>query len=166
MANKNYTCGICLDEIESSMFILKFGLFSACEHVFCFACLKKWKKVKLGRVQCPECRLASELVVPSKRFLTGTEKNALIQQFRSHPSLESQCLVNRRPDPIKETWISWLAAEIAEQIIATLFIMVVHFLHLLLCLWHYINGTLSYWTIVDLMAISFISSLLSFFLRI
>lgn len=51
---------------------------------------------------CPECRLFSEMVVPSYRFLTGFNKNLLLEKFRSKPSLKSKCIVNVQSHPINQ----------------------------------------------------------------
>lgn len=122
MGNEGKECGICLDEIKPKK-SMKFGLLSSCNHLFCFECLKKWKEVKLDLVECPECRVFSELVMPNKRFLTGTKKNALIQKFKSNPSFQSQCLVNRRPYPIEKEQRreTWTLVEIARDIPLILF---------------------------------------------
>lgn len=80
-----YQCGVCFENIDSEM---RFGLLSACDHVFCFECLQKWRE-QLYHTRCPACRRHSELMVPSKRFLTGTAKDRFIQKFKPRPHVNS-----------------------------------------------------------------------------
>ena len=95
-------CGICFDEISEWKKKGKcFGLMSSCNHVFCLECLKKWRSITYVDHElvefakcCPECRQFSDLVVPSKRLLTGEKKEKLLQKFRSNESLHHQCIVN------------------------------------------------------------------------
>lgn len=94
---ENYECGVCLEEIKPKKTNIRFGLLSACNHVFCFACLKQWKKVKQGVVQCPECLGYSRFVISSKKFLTGTKKSEVVKKLRLNPSSQL-CLVSRQAD--------------------------------------------------------------------
>jgi len=66
------TCGICFDTIleKPERHEQTFGILPNCNHCFCFACIRKWRKSKEFEFEvskaCPECRVASCYVYPSK----------------------------------------------------------------------------------------------------
>ncbi|GFH62007.1 hypothetical protein CTEN210_18483 [Chaetoceros tenuissimus] len=95
-------CGICLQSVVGRG--QRFALFTECDHTFCFSCAKSWHKNKerresvfskgdsdlfirknnyklLFRHSCPLCRKVSLNIIPSKRFLTGDQKEAYIQHY-------------------------------------------------------------------------------------
>ncbi|XP_003748215.1 probable E3 ubiquitin-protein ligase makorin-2 [Galendromus occidentalis] len=82
-------CGICLDvvlekEAESSRI---FGVLEECSHVFCWDCIRQWRKTKTVCPKvargCPGCRTESFVVVPSAYFVTeGERKRTLIESFK------------------------------------------------------------------------------------
>jgi E3 ubiquitin-protein ligase makorin len=79
-------CGICLEAPRGSMF----GLLSHCNCKFCLSCIRNWrsdgvtvtKDQKQVRI-CPLCRQQSYFVVPSRRFVTGEEKDLLVQAYKA-----------------------------------------------------------------------------------
>lgn len=75
MGNQIYRCGICFEAIDSKT---RFGLLSACDHVFCFECLRRWVEQQ-DEIRCPACRRVSQVMVPNKCFLTGTAKSRYIR---------------------------------------------------------------------------------------
>ena len=130
-------CGICLDPLGRSANVggeeettatttgggqqnynrKKFGLLTACDHIFCVNCLRTWRfeqKKKADAEQhsqsqlqhhhqqrpndvfsssmsqkvraCPECRQVSDFVVPSDRYVTGTEKQKAISEYQARLS--------------------------------------------------------------------------------
>lgn len=107
---ENYECGVCLEDIKPKNTKMRFGLLSACNHVFCFACLKEWKKVKQDVVQCPECLGYSRFVISSKKFLTGKKKSEVVKKLRLNPSSQL-CLVSRQADIMekKHSRFFWIA---------------------------------------------------------
>ena len=131
---EQYICGICLDPLGRSANVgeeettatttgggqqnynrKKFGLLTACDHIFCINCLRTWRfeqKKKADAEQhsqsqqqqqrpnddvfsssmsqrvraCPECRQVSDFVVPSDRYVTGTEKQKAISEYQARLS--------------------------------------------------------------------------------
>lgn len=62
----------------------------SCSHVFCFGCLKEWRKTKekdAEQVQhaqtCPACRTPSKLVTPSNWFMpNGAAKDKAVERYK------------------------------------------------------------------------------------
>lgn len=89
------TCGICLDTVMEKTDIRKhvFGILPNCSHCFCFACIRRWRQSKEFDFDvskaCPECRVASNYVYPSKIWYEVKEEkdsfiskeNKRMQQF-------------------------------------------------------------------------------------
>lgn len=78
-----YECGICLEKIET------YGLLIGCDHIFCIACISSWRneaKPGISRSEiaakrgCPTCRKHSDFVIPSNSFVTGREKQKLVEE--------------------------------------------------------------------------------------
>jgi E3 ubiquitin-protein ligase makorin len=79
-------CSVCYEDP------LQFGLLNGCDHVFCLKCVREWrnsktKDLELGRSnvikECPLCRVKSDFVVPSFKFMTGQEKEKEIQAYKT-----------------------------------------------------------------------------------
>jgi len=71
---------------------MRFGLLSGCEHVFCWACLMKWRKEGTeeadNRRCCPTCRELSDFVVPSHFFpKTEHDKRKVFDGYKEKLSL-------------------------------------------------------------------------------
>ena len=92
-------CGICLSDVVQLG--RRFALYSDCQHCFCFECAKSWHRkqasVKKGhgvdvqhtllKHSCPECRVDSDYIVPSKYFYTGEEKLRALEEYRNKRSI-------------------------------------------------------------------------------
>lgn len=80
-------CGICYEATGKER--KNVGLLSNCEHCFCMECLWKWRHSDMSKVQetrgatkaCPNCRVKSEFVVPSRVFCVGETKEKV---FKMH----------------------------------------------------------------------------------
>jgi hypothetical protein len=121
---EQFICGICLDPLGrttegddasgQNYNRKKFGLLTACDHIFCIHCLRTWRyeqKKKADDEQsqsqqsqqdqqqphgssslsqkvraCPECRQVSDFVVPSDRYVTGIEKQKAISEYQARLS--------------------------------------------------------------------------------
>ncbi|ETM36417.1 hypothetical protein, variant [Phytophthora nicotianae] len=85
---QDFTCGICFDDIVQSG--KHFGLLH-CDHCFCLDCLRSWRQSKDMELEviraCPACRLPSDFIVPSLIFVTGEEKQKVIEAYKSHLAL-------------------------------------------------------------------------------
>lgn len=88
--SKDKVCGICMDMIMEKIphSERRFGILPNCCHVFCLSCIRKWRRAKqfdnkLVRA-CPECRVASDFVIPSKYWVDSKEdKEKLITDYRT-----------------------------------------------------------------------------------
>jgi len=78
------TCGICLDNIVQAG--KRFGILSKCDHRFCIECLRKWRREhdtgKAMTNACPTCRVKSSVVIPTKKFIVGHEKEMVIEGYK------------------------------------------------------------------------------------
>ncbi|KAF1781127.1 Zinc finger, RING-type, conserved site [Phytophthora cactorum] len=85
---RDFTCGICFDDIVQSG--KHFGLLH-CDHCFCLDCLRSWRQSKDMELEviraCPACRLPSDFIVPSLIFVTGEEKRKVVEAYKSHLAL-------------------------------------------------------------------------------
>mmetsp|Transcript_30392 Transcript_30392/g.36116 ORF Transcript_30392/g.36116 Transcript_30392/m.36116 type:complete len:268 (+) Transcript_30392:100-903(+) len=86
--HEDFNCGICLDNIVQSG--KRFGLLSKCNHCFCIDCLRKWRGSSAKGNQpptvtqsCPSCRTKSNMVIPSKKFVVGVEKEIVLQGYKN-----------------------------------------------------------------------------------
>lgn len=77
-------CSICFDCPSG-----KVGLLQNCDHVFCMACIGKWRSHSRGddtpvdtKRSCPICRKKSFFVVPSSRPLKGKLRESAIESFK------------------------------------------------------------------------------------
>jgi len=82
-------CGICMDTVieKSPASERRFGILANCNHIFCLSCIRKWRSGRQFDTQiirsCPECRVASDFVVPSKYWMeTSEEKDKLIGDYK------------------------------------------------------------------------------------
>ncbi|CAM9194942.1 unnamed protein product [Scytosiphon promiscuus] len=80
-------CGVCLERVrkvkgaENRMF----GILTGCKHVYCLGCINEWRD-KSKSHECPECRMPSTWVLPSKTLVTDpARKKRLALEF--HKSL-------------------------------------------------------------------------------
>jgi len=82
-----FNCGVCFEDIVRSG--KRFGLMSSCDHCFCIDCLRTWRRQSNKNDQhstvtqaCPTCRVQSKLVVPSKKFAVGSEKQKIFEGYK------------------------------------------------------------------------------------
>jgi len=93
--DQNLICGVCFDNIPAEG--KRYGILTSCDHVFCLPCTQTWRRgrnsaengqvvlesVRMqNRKTCPNCRQLSELVVPSRDFVTGANKDSLIKAYK------------------------------------------------------------------------------------
>ena len=73
-------CSICFTRIK------KYGLLSNCDDVFCYDCIKQWRREAVKRNKrdlyrrCPICQKESFSVIFSKEYLTGEAKKKKINE--------------------------------------------------------------------------------------
>jgi len=65
----------------------RFGIMPNCNHCYCLECLRKWRKAKQFEHKivraCPECRVTSDYICPSKYWIdTKEEKERLLGNYR------------------------------------------------------------------------------------
>ncbi|KAF5283448.1 hypothetical protein FQA39_LY04824 [Lamprigera yunnana] len=86
--SQNKTCSICFDVIlEKEFDERRFGILSNCNHCFCLSCIRRWRQARqFGHKvikACPECRVTSDFVCPSRYWVeTDEEKDNLIQNYK------------------------------------------------------------------------------------
>ncbi|KAG8198205.1 hypothetical protein JTE90_015302 [Oedothorax gibbosus] len=98
--SRDKACGICMDVIldKEPLSERRFGILEKCNHVFCLACIRKWRKVKSFESTstyvenvldpevtraCPECRVASDFITPSQFWVDNEEeKEKLIADYK------------------------------------------------------------------------------------
>lgn len=82
-------CGICMDAIlDKDPIERRFGILEKCNHIFCLTCIRKWRQTKQFDNRtiraCPECRVNSDFVVPSKYWVEDKDdKDKLIDQYKN-----------------------------------------------------------------------------------
>lgn len=91
------SCGICMDVVVEKIPPVerRFGILEKCNHVFCLSCIRQWRKTKQFESRrissldpfviraCPECRVVSDFVTPSKYWVdTKEEKEKLIADYK------------------------------------------------------------------------------------
>lgn len=90
------TCGICFDAILSKSPQEKvFGILPNCNHCFCFSCICRWRKSKEFELEvskaCPECRVASDYVYPSRVWVDSKEEKERMIKGRKERMLTRDC---------------------------------------------------------------------------
>ena len=82
-------CGICMDLImeKETLSERRFGILEKCDHIFCLSCIRKWRSTKQFDKKtirsCPECRVFSSFVIPSKYWYDNNEdKDRLIAEYK------------------------------------------------------------------------------------
>mmetsp|Transcript_14485 Transcript_14485/g.22016 ORF Transcript_14485/g.22016 Transcript_14485/m.22016 type:complete len:204 (+) Transcript_14485:128-739(+) len=82
-------CSICYEYPPSLG--RRFGLLSACDHVFCLDCIRQWRRADTQRKDvvrtCPICRQTSYFVVPANSHLTGEDKKKTFDRFKNSTSM-------------------------------------------------------------------------------
>ncbi|CAH1996945.1 unnamed protein product [Acanthoscelides obtectus] len=81
--SKDKTCGICFEIIlaKGTGPSKRFGILPNCNHCFCFTCIKTWRQCRDVDLEvskaCPECRIASDFVYPSKHWLDNKNEKTM-----------------------------------------------------------------------------------------
>ncbi|CAF93085.1 unnamed protein product, partial [Tetraodon nigroviridis] len=88
--SQDKVCSICMEVVlqKANPSERRFGILSSCSHTFCLACIRKWRCTRnfSNKIikSCPECRVASEFVIPSVYWVEKQEnKDHLIDVFKS-----------------------------------------------------------------------------------
>ena len=72
-------CSLCFQKIK------KYGLLSNCNDIFCYNCIKEWRKEAILKNKrelfrkCPICGIESYFLIKSNKFIYGKEKKKRIQ---------------------------------------------------------------------------------------
>merc|ERR1712071_227832 len=78
--SKEKCCGICMETIWDKIPAAKqrFGILPNCSHCFCLDCIRTWRQEKQfdNKIirSCPECRVQSDFVCPSRYWCETKEK--------------------------------------------------------------------------------------------
>uniref|UniRef100_A0A1A7Z284 E3 ubiquitin-protein ligase makorin-2 n=1 Tax=Iconisemion striatum TaxID=60296 RepID=A0A1A7Z284_9TELE len=88
--SQDKVCSICMEVVVQKVnpSERRFGILSACCHTFCLTCIRQWRGTRTfcNKIikSCPECRVASEFVIPSVYWVEDqAEKDNLIELFKS-----------------------------------------------------------------------------------
>lgn len=88
--SKDKVCGVCMDTVVEKKPITssRFGILEKCNHIFCLDCIRKWRGSKQFDSRtirsCPECRVSSDFVVPSKYWVEDQDdKEKLINDYKA-----------------------------------------------------------------------------------
>ncbi|CAL1612939.1 unnamed protein product [Knipowitschia caucasica] len=87
--SQDKVCSICMEVVvqKVSQSERRFGILSSCDHCFCLSCIRKWRHAPFSNdvvKACPECRIPSELVIPSVHWVQDpTQKNQLVALFKT-----------------------------------------------------------------------------------
>lgn len=87
--SQDKVCSICMEVVvqKLSQSERRFGILSSCDHCFCLGCIRKWRHAPFSNEvikACPECRVPSELVIPSVHWVQEqTQKDQLVALFKN-----------------------------------------------------------------------------------
>lgn len=87
--SQDKVCSICMEVVvqKSVQSERRFGILSSCDHVFCLGCIRKWRHAPFSNdviKACPECRVPSELVIPSVHWVQDQpQKDQLVALFKT-----------------------------------------------------------------------------------
>lgn len=85
-------CGICMEVVwakeNHSLSDMRFGILENCNHIFCLPCIRKWRSSKSYENKvvkaCPECRVKSDFVTPSRYWFENEEqKKKIINEYKT-----------------------------------------------------------------------------------
>jgi E3 ubiquitin-protein ligase makorin len=95
-------CGICMEVVwdKEPEKEARFGILSSCCHTFCLSCIRRWRAAqqfdKKTVKSCPECRVTSNFVVPSRYWVDEKDNKAkLIATYQSELSKKHCKYFNR-----------------------------------------------------------------------
>jgi len=86
--SEKQVCKICLDIVweKPNSSERRFGVLENCDHIFCLACIREWRKTKISDRSavrgCPECRQESNFIIPSNYVVKGQDKTKLITDYK------------------------------------------------------------------------------------
>jgi E3 ubiquitin-protein ligase makorin len=86
--SKEKACGICMEVVWEKETDKRFGILENCNHIFCLDCIRQWRSSKVYENKivkaCPECRVKSDYVTPSKYWFDNEEaKKKIIQEYKN-----------------------------------------------------------------------------------
>jgi hypothetical protein len=86
--SKEKACGICMETVWEKESDKRFGILENCNHIFCLDCIRKWRSSKTYENKivkaCPECRVKSDYVTPSKYWFDNEDcKKKIIQDYKN-----------------------------------------------------------------------------------
>ena len=88
--SREKACGICMDVIwdKEQDNERRFGILDSCNHIFCLSCIRNWrasKQYENGVVKaCPECRVKSDYVTPSRFWFDNEEtKKKIMDDYKA-----------------------------------------------------------------------------------
>ena len=87
-------CSLCFKKIN------KYGLLSNCEDIFCYECIKQWRKEAIQKNKrelfrrCPICNVESYSVISSRRYIVGEEKKKKFQEHSNRKKVMNQQKTN------------------------------------------------------------------------
>ncbi len=88
--SKDKACGICMETVwEKENGDKRFGILENCNHIYCLDCIRKWRASKVYENKivkaCPECRVKSDYVTPSKYWYESEDdKKKIIHDYKSN----------------------------------------------------------------------------------
>jgi hypothetical protein len=87
-------CSLCFKKIN------KYGLLSNCDDIFCYECIKQWRKEAIQKNKrelfrrCPICNVESYSVISSRRYIIGEEKKKKFQEHSNRKKIMCQQKIN------------------------------------------------------------------------
>ena len=87
-------CSICFRNI------INYGLLSNCDDIFCYECIKQWRKEAIQKNKrelfrrCPICNVESYSVISSRRYIVGEEKKKKFQEHSNRKKIINQQKTN------------------------------------------------------------------------
>jgi len=87
-------CSLCFKKIN------KYGLLSNCDDIFCYECIKQWRKEAIQKNKrelfrrCPICNVESYSVISSRRYIVGEEKKKKFQEHSNRKKVMNQQKTN------------------------------------------------------------------------
>lgn len=83
-------CGICMETVweKEKLSERRFGILENCNHCYCLECIRKWRSSKSYENKivkaCPECRVKSDYVTPSKFWFENEDnKKKIIEEYKN-----------------------------------------------------------------------------------
>lgn len=97
-------CGICMEIVwdKEKANDRRFGILENCNHCFCLTCIRQWRASKSYENKivkaCPECRVKSDYVTPSKYWFDNEEeKKQIINDYKINMG-KTECKYYKRGD--------------------------------------------------------------------